>query len=111
MSMSDVQIEQYARAEEELGLDGLGHWIGIEDGVVVWVASDHVYMVAQQGKTILWTNDLPLIIPEVLPPATAAKRSEHMATCRGRGRCFSWCKAKRSPRVVQESTEEEGEVV
>lgn len=107
--MTDVQIEQYARAEAELELDGLGHWFPLEDGVVVWVASDLGYLVAQEGKTILWTNDLPLIIPEVLPPATAANRAEHMERCKGKGKCYPWCKSKRSKPLAEVRVSEEGE--
>lgn len=111
MTMSEAQRSEYHRAAIELeGLEGWD-WLAIEDGVVVYVASDHVYMVAQQGRTIFWTNDLPLIIPEVLTPGAAATRSEHMERCRGKGRCYSWCKEKRSKPVVQASAEQEVEEV
>lgn len=98
MSMDPITLEQYARAESDLGAEHMEHWLAITGGVVVWVRVDHSYAVFQEGRGVWWTNDFPLVVPEVLSSAGAAIRAEHLSRCKGPGKCYSWCKAKRSSR-------------
>ena len=72
--------------------------MAIGTGVVVWVRSERQYVIYEEGKTPWWTNDLPLAVPEVLTEQQAAIRAERFSKCRGPGKCYSWCKAKRQLR-------------
>lgn len=91
-------IEQYVR---ELGLATVPEHYVSSNGVVIYVPEVRRYLVIENSGREWWTNDLPAWLPEVLSESAAARRSERMSKCKGRGKCFAWCTGKRSRRVLQ----------
>lgn len=103
MKHTVTQDEQLARACDHLGYEVAPEFLAITAGVAVYVVEVGLYLIAQAGERLWWTNDLPLVVPDLLTEQAAAIRAERHSKCKGRGRCYAWCTGKRSRVVVQES--------
>jgi len=109
MTITTTEQQQLQRAIDDLYLSRKVHYLAIGTGVVVWVQSERHYVIYEEGKTPWWTNDLPLVVPEVLTPEAAAIRAEKLSKCKGAGKCFPWCTEKRAKAIDPEPVVEEEE--
>lgn len=69
------------------------------DTTVIFCPDSLEYLVIELDGRTWWTNDLPLVIPEILTPGAAINRAERYSKCRGAGKCYAWCRSKHGTRA------------